>query len=193
MTRPADAGAPGRGEIDPKRDTAVLVLPAPCLVLLIGAAGSGKTTFAARHFAADQVLSSDRYRGLVAGDEGDQRATRTAFALLHRELDRRLADGHSSVVDATNVTAFARRALLRRSLRRGVPAVALVFDLDPLLVLSRNATRPGRIVPQAAVEQQLRDLARSLRGSLAEEGFSLVRVFRSATEVDRVALSFGPT
>ena len=139
------------------------------------------------------VLSSDRFRGFVSGDEGDQRATRTAFALLHREVERRLAAGVSSVVDATNVTTFARRALLRRSSRHGVPAVALVFDLDPLLVLTRNATRAGRIVPRAAVEQQLDELARSLRGDLAAEGFALVRVFRDPTEVDRVRLVFPAT
>lgn len=171
----------------------VLALPAPSLVILIGAAGSGKSTFAARHFDADVVLSSDRYRGLVAGDEGDQRATRTAFALLHRDVERRLASGHSSLVDATNVTTFARRALLRRSRRYGVPAVALVFDLDPLLVLTRNATRAGRIVPRAAVEQQLRDLAHSLRGDLLEEGFAIVRVFRDPADVDRVRPSFDVT
>jgi predicted kinase len=162
-------------------------------VLLVGAAGSGKSTFAARHFDADAVLSSDRYRGFVAGDEGDQRATRTAFALLHREVERRLATGASIVVDATNVTTFARRSLLRRSSRHGVPAVALVFDLDPLLVQTRNATRVGRIVPRAAVEQQLEDLARSLRGDLRVEGFALVRIFRQPADVDRVRPSFGVT
>jgi len=169
------------------------VLPAPSLVLLVGAAGSGKSTFAARHFDTDLVLSSDRYRGLVAGDEGDQRATRAAFAILHREAERRLASGSAAVVDATNVTAFARRALVRRAIRHGVPAVALVFDLDPLLVLTRNATRSGRIVPRAAVEQQLRDLARSLRRDLAAEGFALVCVFRDPVEVERVRISFGVT
>jgi predicted kinase len=170
-----------------------LVLPAPSLVLLIGAAGSGKSTFAARHFAAEVVLSSDRYRGLIAGDEADQRVSRTAFALLHRDVERRLAAGESSVVDATNVTSFARRALLRRASRHGIPAVALVFDLDPLLVQARNATRVGRIVPRAAVEQQLDDLARSLRGNLTAEGFALVRMFRDPAEVDAMRVSLGPT
>jgi protein phosphatase len=139
------------------------------------------------------VLSSDRFRGFVSGDEGDQRATRTAFALLHREVERRLATGVSSVVDATNVTISARRALLRRAGRHGVPAVALVFDLDPLLVMTRNATRVGRIVPRAAVEQQLDALARSLRGDLAAEGFDVVRVFRDPADVDRVRLMFPAT
>lgn len=169
------------------------MLPTPSLILLVGAAGSGKSTFAARHFDAEMVLSSDRYRGLVAGDEADQRATRTAFALLHREVERRLARGDSSVVDATNVTAFARRSLLRRSIHHGVAAVALVFDLEPLLVQTRNATRTGRIVPRSAVEQQLRDLTRSLRRDLAAEGFAIVRVFRDPADVDRVRLSFGVT
>jgi len=71
--------------------------------------------------------------------------------------------------------------------------VALVFALDPLLVVTRNATRVGRIVPRAAVEQQLSDLGRSLRGDLAAEGFTLVRVFREPADVDRVRVSFGVT
>ena len=137
--------------------------PEPCLVVLVGAAGSGKSTLAARLFAPDQILSSDVFRGVVSGDEGDQTATRAAFAILHRELDRRLATGLTTVVDATNVTSFARRSLARRATRHGVAAVALVLDLEPALVLARNATRTGRIVPLAAVQRQLEQLARSLR------------------------------
>ena len=45
-----------------------LEIPDPSLVLLVGAAGAGKTTFAARHFPPDEVLSSDAYRALVSGD-----------------------------------------------------------------------------------------------------------------------------
>jgi protein phosphatase len=165
-------------------------LPEPCLVVLVGAAGSGKSTLAARLFGADQVLSSDAFRGLVSGDEGDQTVTRTAFAILHRELDRRLAAGATTVVDATNVTSFARRSLLRRSQRLGVPAIAIVLDLEPALVLARNATRPGRIVPVAAVERQIASLARSLRrDELRHEGFIDIHVLRSQAEIDAIALT----
>jgi len=159
--------------------------PEPCLVVLVGAAGSGKSTLAARLFAPDEVLSSDAFRSVVSGDEGDQTATRAAFAILHRELDRRLASGLTTVVDATNVTGFARRSLVRRATRHGVPAVAVVLDLEPVLVLARNATRTGRIVPAVAVQRQLEQLARSLRrNDLATEGFTSIRLVRDPADVE---------
>ncbi|HEY8987503.1 MAG TPA: AAA family ATPase, partial [Candidatus Limnocylindrales bacterium] len=74
---------------------------APWLVVLIGAAGAGKTTVARRLFAPDELLSSDELRAAVSGDAADQRATRPAFAILHRELGNRLAAGRLIVVDAT--------------------------------------------------------------------------------------------
>jgi predicted kinase len=165
-----------------------LPLPDPSLVVLVGAAGSGKSTLAARLFPRDAILSSDAFRAVVAGNEADQRATRTAFSILHRELSRRLAARRTTVVDATNVTAFARRALVRRAMVAGVPAVAIVLDLDPGLVLARNAARAGRVVPGHAVEQHQRDLARSLRRGLGDEGFAAVHILRKPDEVDALEI-----
>jgi protein phosphatase len=167
------------------RGVAPLELPDPCLVVLIGAAGSGKSTLAARLWAPDQVLSSDDYRGIVSGDESDQAATVSAFRRLHHDLHVRLAERRSTVVDATNVTAYARRSLVRIGAKHGVAAVAIVLDLEPALVHARNATRPGRIVPSNAVDQQLRDLARTFRrGELAAEGYLAVHHLRTAADVD---------
>jgi protein phosphatase len=162
----------------------------PSLVVLVGASGSGKSTLAARLFSPDEVLSSDGFRALIAGDPADQRATRRAFAALHRELDRRLAAGRLVAVDATSVTAFARRGLVRRARARGIPAIAIVLDLDERLVRARNATRPGRIVPDAIVTRQLGDLGHSLRRGLDNEGFAQIRVLRSAKEVDDLAIEW---
>jgi protein phosphatase len=179
------------GRHDARMTGAIMIaIPDPCLVVLIGAAGSGKSTFAARHFPADAVLSSDAFRELIAGDAGNQRATGAAFAALHLALGRRLAAGLTSVVDATNVTPRARQALLRRSGAAGVPAVAIVLDLPEALVLARNATRGRRAVPEPAVRRQLADLRRSLpSASLEAEGFVLVVRLAEPYEVGSVRMA----
>jgi protein phosphatase len=158
-------------------------LPDPCLVVLVGAAGAGKTTFAARYFAPDEILSSDAYRELVAGDAGDQRATGAAFAALHRDLRRRLAEGGRPVVDATNVTGRARAALVHAATAAGVPAVAIVLAPPLDVVLARNAGRRGRVVPEAVVRRHVAELGRALRGAgLAAEGFDAVIVLAGGDE-----------
>ena len=167
-------------------------LPEPSLVVLVGAAGSGKSTFAARHFALNQMLSSDAFRAAISGDPGDQRVTQTAFSILHRELARRMAARLTTVVDATSVSANARRGLVQRAAEGGVPAIAIVLALPRALVLARNATRDGRIVPEDAVRRQLDDLDRSLRRGLDVEGFSAVHVLRTATEVDDLEIAWRP-
>lgn len=164
-----------------------LELPDPALVLLVGPAGSGKSTFAARHFAPDEIVSSDELRGLIGRDEADQSVSRAAFAVLHRIVERRLAAGRLTVVDATNVTRAARRALLRRAAAAGIPAVAIVFDLPRSVVFEQNARRPGRVVEPRVVERQWRTLAAALaRNALDEEGF--VAVHRLSTPEEAAAV-----
>jgi predicted kinase len=169
-----------------------LVLHDPSLVVLVGASGAGKSTLAARLFSPETILSSDSFRAAVspAGDPGDQRVTRTAFSILHRELAKRMTAGRSTVIDATNVTAYARRSLVRRAVAAGVPAVAVVLALEPALVLGRNAPRDGRIVPSEVVGRHIRDLERSLRRGLEPEGFTAIHVLRSAGDVDALEIEW---
>src|SRR5690349_1734351 len=170
---------------EPGSQQRLIELPEPCVVVLVGAAGSGKSTFAARHFAPTEILSSDAFRALVSGRESDQRATRTAFSILHRQLAKRLLAGRTSVIDATNVTPYARRAVLRAAAASRVPVVAIVFDLPADLVMARNAGRAGRVVPEEAVRHQLEHLARAVApGVIEREGFAAVHWIRTAEELD---------
>ncbi len=168
-----------------------IVIPDASLVVLVGAAGAGKSTFAARHFDAVEILSSDAYRALIAGDEADQRATGRAFARLHRDLGTRLANGLPTVVDATSVEPFARRALVQRARSAGVPAVAIVLDLPSDTVIARNAARTPRSVDEAVVRRHLGRLRQSLDGStplIAGEGFTTIVILRDPAEVDRFTI-----
>ena len=87
-------------------------IPELSLVVLVGTTGSGKSTFAARHFKPSEVLSSDYFRGLVSDDENDQGATGDAFDVLHYVAGKRLAAGRLTVVDATNVQLESRKPLV---------------------------------------------------------------------------------
>ncbi len=165
----------------------VIEVPDPSVVVLIGPAGAGKSTFAARHFPAGAILASDAFREVISGDPADQAATGAAFAALHRELGRRLAAGRTAVVDATNLTAAARRTIRHAARRHDVPMVAIVFDLPASLVQSRNAARPGRVVPDDAVARHLSMLARLIdRDALSGEGYARVVHLRDPADVDAV-------
>lgn len=154
------------------------------LVVLVGATGSGKSTFARRHFKPTEVISSDYCRGLVADDENDQSASKAAFEVLHYIAGKRLEAGRLTVVDATSVQPEARRQLVELARRYDVLPVAIVLDLPEAVCAERNAARPDRAgLPRAVIQRHRRDLRRSLRG-LEREGFRKVHVLRSVEEVE---------
>jgi protein phosphatase len=161
-----------------------LILSDPSLVVLVGAAGSGKSTLASRWFAPDEIISSDALRAAVSGNEADQTASRVAFRILHRTIERRLAQGEMTVVDATNVKAEYRRPLLARARAAATPVVAIVLDLPPAVVLARNAARAARVVDEAVVERHLAAVRGTVDGGrLAAEGFDHVVLLRSVEDV----------
>lgn len=170
-----------------------VTLPDPSLVLLIGAAGSGKSTVAARHFAPDEILSSDALRAAISGDAADQSASKAAFAALYAALDRRLRAGRLTVVDATNVTREARRALLVRAVAADVASFAIVLDLAPDVVLARNAARLDRVVPDDVVRRHLDGIRRVVDdGSLKAEGLAGILVLRDPAEVGALRIRRQP-
>ncbi len=169
----------------------ILDIPDMSLVVLIGTSGAGKSTFAATHFEATAVLSSDRCRGLVCDDETSMDATEDAFDLLHYIAEKRLKRGLVTVVDATNVQPRARRPLVALARKHHVLPVAIVLDIPERVCRQRNKEREDRNFGGHVISNQRRDMKRSL-GKLRREGFRIIHTLTSPEEVDAVEIERRP-
>ncbi len=171
--------------------TTTLTIPNFSLVLLIGASGSGKSTFAAKHFLPTEVLSSDRLRGVVSDDENSLEATNDAFDALHYLAAIRLRRRKLVVVDATNVQPDSRKPLLKLAADHDALAAAIVLNLPERVCQDRNRTRPERDFGPHVVRNQTRSLRHSLR-DLRREGFRYVYVLDEnridAAQIERTPL-----
>ncbi|WP_062429447.1 polynucleotide kinase-phosphatase [Herbidospora daliensis] len=163
-------------------------VPAMSLVVLVGVSGSGKSTFARKHFKPTQVISSDYCRGLVADDENDQAATPAAFDLLHHIVGVRLRRGLLTVVDATNVQWKARQALVALAKSHDVLCDAIVLDVPEEVAVARNAVRPDRDFGSHVIRRQRNDLRQSL-SKISRDGFRRVHVLRG-DQIDDAVISY---
>ena len=161
------------------------------LVVLIGASGSGKSTFARKHFLPTEVISSDYCRALISDDENNLAATNDAFELLHYIAAKRLAAGRLTVADATNVKPEDRKPLIELARQYHCLPVAIVLNIPERICQDRNHVRTDRRLGNHVAHNQLQNLRRSLRG-LEREGFRHVLILSSPEEAEFIALERVP-
>jgi F420-dependent oxidoreductase-like protein len=148
-----------------------LVLPAPCLVVLVGAAGSGKSTWAAAHFTPEQIVASDRLRAIVGAGEDDLSASGDAFALLDAIVEQRLGRRLTTVVDTLGLDAERRARWIAWAHAHDVPRVAVVFVAPAAECRARNRAR-NKSVPDRVLAQQVRQV--NEQRALLDAEFELV-------------------
>lgn len=168
-----------------------ITIPELSLVILIGASGSGKSTFAHKHFQQYEILSSDFCRRLVSDNENDQKASHDAFDVLHYIATKRLATGKLTVIDATNVQPEDRKEYVKMAREYHVLPVAIVLNLPEQLCHERNQQRPDRQFGAHVVKRHTQALRRSLRG-LEKEGFRYVHVLNSLEDINNLEIERQP-
>lgn len=141
-------------------------------MVLVGAAGAGKSTWAAARFRAEEIVSSDALRGVVGSGPHDLDASADAFDLLERIVAARLGRGLTTVVDTLGLDQARRTAWLAAARAAGLPAVAVLLDTPPDLCRARNRER-ARPVPAQAITGQLRT-AGTIGTTLDLEGWDVV-------------------
>ncbi|MGW5238394.1 LLM class flavin-dependent oxidoreductase [Monashia sp. NPDC004114] len=153
-------------------------LPDPALVVLVGAAGSGKSTWAAGRYRATEIVSSDALRSVVGSGEHDLDASVDAFSLLEQVVAARLGRELTTVVDTLGTDAARRAGWLAAARSAGLPAVVVVLDTPAAVCRSRNAAR-DRPVPARVLTSQLASVA-ATRAQLDSESWDLVHTVRPA-------------
>ena len=148
------------------------VIPDPALVVLIGASGSGKSSWAAQQYRAAEIVSSDRLRAVVGSGEHDLDASDEAFSLLDQIVAARTSRRLTTVVDTLGLSPDRRLGYLALARRGRLPAVAVLFDVDGAVCRERNRMR-DRSVPAAVLDAQL-GRVRETAGQLEAEGWDLV-------------------
>jgi protein phosphatase len=162
--------------------TTRLTIPDPALVLLVGPAGAGKSTFAAAHFKPVEIVSSDHLRGLLSNDPADQDASAEAFRILALLVDGRLKRRLTAVVDATSLRAANRARYRAIAARHEVPVIAIAFDLPDAAYHARNRGRRDRVVEAGIIDRQVEQMAQTM-AALPSEGYSALYRLRVGEEV----------
>lgn len=160
-------------------------VPENSLILMVGASGAGKSTWANKHFGEFAVVSSDRCRAMISDDPTNQEVTAAAFKLLHQIVRERLANKRIVVVDATNVKPSSRQEFFALAREFRAPLIAVVIN-PPLEVVKRQNLSRKHVVPEAVVERHFAQLTQTLV-EIVKEPFDHVYTVDGSESVDIVS------
>jgi protein phosphatase len=131
-------------------------LSVPCLIVLVGPPGSGKTTWARRNGRGMVHVSQDGLIDAITPDGFEH-----VYRPIYREAEDALARAalqarHTVIVDRTNRTRVHRERWLQIAREASYPAIAVVMTTTEALCRKRNAKRaPGRRLSEERMERML--------------------------------------
>lgn len=147
-------------------------LSGPSLVVLVGPAGAGKTTWALDQFAPGEVVSSDRLRAQVGRGEWDQDASADAFGVLEEIVRLRVSRGLTTVIDSLGYDQKSRQRWATMARNADLESIAVVFDTPAAVCRQRNRLRRDP-VPARVLSQQIKHRA-AVVAELPSDGFDRI-------------------
>ncbi len=151
----------------------------PALVVLMGIAGVGKSSWARARYPHEVACSSDMMRKLISDDEDNQFVTAEAWQVLTEVVMTRLSLGKRAIIDATHTKAEDRTQWLKIARAHNLPTQLVMFDIDPEESLVRQENR-ARKVPKRVLFRQYEDFNSTSAQELQEEGWD--RILRVTTQ-----------
>jgi F420-dependent oxidoreductase-like protein len=128
------------------------------LVVLVGVAGAGKSTWARSYFRPEAIVSTDELRAVLGRHRLDLSAHQDAVEVLELVVAKRLRRRMLTVVDSTALDSSFRRRMIGLAASAGVPCHAVVVDTPEREARARNKQRP-EAVPSKVLSQQLHSFA----------------------------------
>lgn len=126
----------------------------PRFLMLIGIAGSGKSTIAEELVEEREdviLLSSDSIRKELYGDESIQQDHAKVFQLMLDRTKDALKNGLHVIYDATNISRKRRKGLIQQ-LPKNVEKVACYVSTEYRHIVEQNKNRE-RTIPQHAIDE----------------------------------------
>lgn len=130
----------------------------PIFTMMVGLPGSGKTTYAeklSRNTGA-KVLSSDRIRLELFGDENSQEDNEKVFNTLHSRIKDNLRAGEDVIFDATNINSKRRTHFLKQLKDIPCKKRCVVMATPFALCAEQNEAR-DRSVPYEVIERMCKN------------------------------------
>jgi predicted kinase len=162
----------------------------PCLIVLVGPPGSGKTTWARRNGHGAVHVSQDDLIDAITPAGFDP-----VYRPVYREAEDSIAKaalraGHTVIVDRTNRTRAHRERWLRIAQDARCPAAAVVMSTPVELCRARNERRTG---PRRLSSERMERMLAALEPVRNDEGFAAIHFENGVSQsisLDRILSTF---